>query len=414
MRDAIEELRSLTGDVQSTPLPSAEVRRRGDRDRRRRRVASAVVAAAVVTLVASGGLALAGTNTTSAPVAPATDGAAPSGTADPESRVDQIPDDFPLTAGLPRPGGDIAPFTWSDELSEPLRAVACGGDERLGVDDRRVDSRRVEMTAPDASAWRHLLLFEDEAAAERVFAEVRSHVADCAKSSPVDGGDGVSEMRWEQALRTHADTDAVVTARGLVYASGTDTRVPGRSVTEAVQVGHALLVVRFDDAASTQGDDREMLLDVTVDTLADAMCAFTDDGCGPQPAMVLAPDGLGDLRLGMSLAEVEAAGATVEQGESCSGFTAPGYRPREDAVDGFVSERDGLVAVFARPGVRTPEGIGLGSTAPQVAAAYPDARRADNGLTYVRVAPGVSYSLGIADSTVVALALVVDEQDCIG
>lgn len=413
MRDPIEELRSLARDIHSTPLPSAEIRRRGDRDRRRRRIVSAVAAAAVVTLVASGGLAIAGTDTTSAPVAPATDGGAPSGTADARPTADEIPDDFPLTAGLPRPGGDIAPFTWSDKPTEPLRAVACEGDEPLTVDDRRIDSLRVEMRAPDASAWRHLLLFEDEAAAEQAFAEAQSRGANCAEASPADGGDGVSEVRWEQEHRTHGGADDVLTVRGLVYATGTDTRVPGRNVAEVVQVGRALLVAHFDDAASTQGDDREMLLDATVDTLADAMCAFAD-GCGPAPARVIGPDGLGDLRLGMSRAEIEAAGATVGRGEGCTGFTAPGYRPREGAVDGWVSERYGLVGISARPGVRTPEGIGLGSTASQVAAAYPDAQSAGTGLTYVRVSPGVSYSIGIVDRTVVSLALVLDKQDCFG
>jgi hypothetical protein len=97
----------------------------------------------------------------------------------------------------------------------------------------------------------------------------------------------------------------------------------------------------------------------------------------PEPAaLVLGPDGLGSLELGMSLGEAEATGMLEPRagdwppGTECR----PQFRLSDDPAGTSVvwySDALGLAAIQVGEGVLTPEGIGIGSSLADVERAYP-------------------------------------------
>ncbi|MEW1839473.1 hypothetical protein AB0392_16115, partial [Nonomuraea angiospora] len=71
--------------------------------------------------------------------------------------------------------------------------------------------------------------------------------------------------------------------------------------------------------------------------------------------------------------------------------------------------------IFAAKSVKTPEGIGLGSTMTQIKKAYPGVKTAASGYPYVGV-PGNSkayYSFLLSKGKVYELALGLNTQDCV-
>ena len=78
----------------------------------------------------------------------------------------------------------------------------------------------------------------------------------------------------------------------------------------------------------------------------------------------------------------------------------------------------GLAAVFARPGDRTPQRVGLGSSLDDVRGAYPAARKGANAYWTVPVkGAGVpaEYQFGIeADGTVGEMVWTRTDQQCFG
>lgn len=186
-------------------------------------------------------------------------------------------DEEVIARGLPNPGGDVPEWTWTE--GDPLSAAACGGPEDLP--SRPVTSTRVEVSPPDENAWRHLLVFEDEQAAAAAIDQLRSSVVVCNEILGTDADDPTdpSEMRW--TLSKYDGSPAVLGIDGLVYADGTDTRVPGRKLTRAVQVGTAVLVAQLSDASSAAGEDAAAAkLTADVAGIAGQMCVFADGSCG--------------------------------------------------------------------------------------------------------------------------------------
>jgi hypothetical protein len=130
---------------------------------------------------------------------------------------------------------------------------------------------------------------------------------------------------------------------------------------------------------------------------------------------LLASDGFGHLKLGMSEAQLTAEGITlsdVQAGASCSSYTAQGSGVPAAATV-VISKAVGLTVVTPDQAVHTAEGVGAGSTKEQVLATYPEAKEEPGGI----VAPALAtseYHFRLDDTGVVQTSLMSLNQDCAG
>ena len=108
---------------------------------------------------------------------------------------------------------------------------------------------------------------------------------------------------------------------------------------------------------------------------------------------VFGPRGFDGIELGDSVAQVRAAGGRTMHG-TCSFLVLPSYEVQPTHTDGYVSDDGGVQAIFAPPGVRTAEGIGIGSTEAEVVAAYPAIGPRRHGYRVLDVDEGVQYQFG--------------------
>ena len=134
---------------------------------------------------------------------------------------------------------------------------------------------------------------------------------------------------------------------------------------------------------------------------------------------VLGPNGLGDLKLGMSQEDAYQTGMLHGyQGEdpgagfnpSCTKF---GFHDRPENLDVLISPTKGVSVIFAHQGLRTAQGIGIGSSRRELLAAYPEWSDDPNGR-WVRV-PGnanAGYAIDVRDDKVIFIGLYQNDQDC--
>lgn len=150
-------------------------------------------------------------------------------------------------------------------------------------------------------------------------------------------------------------------------------------------------------------------------------------------ALLLGPFGYGPLVLGMSKAEARATGLTegTDNGPPQCGGDGDGHllgRPAEQITDedGWLVFGDGglngdaargLAAIWAYPGMQTPEGIMLGSTRAEVEAAYPDWQVVSGdtegrGHAQVPGNPNASYRIEVQNGVVIQLSLDANDRGC--
>ncbi|MFE9204039.1 hypothetical protein [Micromonospora sp. NPDC007230] len=142
-----------------------------------------------------------------------------------------------------------------------------------------------------------------------------------------------------------------------------------------------------------------------------------------RPTLVLGPDGLGALKLGMSKKEAVATGMISNFGNlDQQAFPACPARA-EVTGDGAVvlwSTRLGVATIEAPTGVKTAEGIGVGSSRASVRQAYPSWRGIDGtpphdegrGLVPVPGNPDARYRIVVQNGKVQSITLQFARQDC--
>ena len=214
MRDPLDELENFTDPgLAMNPLPASEVRRRGTRMRRRNNALAAIGGVAAVAIIATP-LAMAATTTRTDTTPPVTN-PSPSVT-----WVQEIPDDIPLTAGMPR-------ATLEDGYEPLADADACAG---LGWSPdgppAAVDLQRVYQTENEGGWERTLAVYADEDAARQSLLDLQSRVQECAASTE-------GEVRSTEAVSSDASS--------LVYIDRI-SEAGDMFAHQVVQVGNALLL----------------------------------------------------------------------------------------------------------------------------------------------------------------------------
>lgn len=111
----------------------------------------------------------------------------------------------------------------------------------------------------------------------------------------------------------------------------------------------------------------------------------------PTDTNVFGPDGYGRLKLGMTLEQALASGE-ISPVKSASGPCVQFVLRAHPDAGGFITSTDGVVIIDAGEGMRTPEGIGIGSTVEEFKAAYPDYREGDENGLIGAPAPGSDNS----------------------
>ncbi|MFI6393317.1 hypothetical protein ACIBHY_40345 [Nonomuraea sp. NPDC050547] len=136
-----------------------------------------------------------------------------------------------------------------------------------------------------------------------------------------------------------------------------------------------------------------------------------------QTRPALGPHGYGSVKLGMTLKQATATGAVVKKlpgNGGCSGWDLKSFPTPKDSVGVYISPKVGLAAIFAAKGMKTPEGIRIGSTTKQVKAAYPRVKKDVHGF-YVTTVPGnkkAYYTFGLTRGKVTEYGIALNKQDC--
>ncbi|WP_410637862.1 hypothetical protein [Amycolatopsis sp. lyj-346] len=130
---------------------------------------------------------------------------------------------------------------------------------------------------------------------------------------------------------------------------------------------------------------------------------------------LLAADGFGKLKLGMSEADVAEEAVTlseVQAGASCTVYKAQGSGvPASASV--VISKAAGLVVVTPDVATHTAEGIGAGSSKDQILAAYPAAKE-ESGSVVAPAGAAAEYRFRLDETGVVQASLTSVTQDCAG
>lgn len=130
---------------------------------------------------------------------------------------------------------------------------------------------------------------------------------------------------------------------------------------------------------------------------------------------LLAADGFGKLKLGMSEAEVTAQAVVLsdpQAGASCTVYKAQG-RGVPAAASVVISKAAGLVVVTPDVATHTAEGIGASATKDQILAAYPAAKE-ESGDVVAPAGTAAEYRFRLGETGVVQTSLSSRTQDCAG
>lgn len=131
--------------------------------------------------------------------------------------------------------------------------------------------------------------------------------------------------------------------------------------------------------------------------------------------LTLGPNGIGPLRLGMTIAQAEATGVVKKFRSNPAGGCASAYLIAGDGDVVLHSPLKGVATIDAPGSMKTPQGIGVGSSLSAVERAYPDFKfDPDISRGYAAV-PGNSkavYRIAFRDGRVSQLTLQYRDQGC--
>jgi hypothetical protein len=141
------------------------------------------------------------------------------------------------------------------------------------------------------------------------------------------------------------------------------------------------------------------------------------------PTYKLGPTGIGPLKLGMTRAQAEATGivnkfiSPADTNSVCP-WQSTVRHPSGIGSQVYISTKLGVAIIEAAGPLKTPDGIGIGSSRADVLRAYPGFRlidgTVDNGKGFAKV-PGnsnASYHFAFQNGTVYYLVLAISNQDC--
>lgn len=135
--------------------------------------------------------------------------------------------------------------------------------------------------------------------------------------------------------------------------------------------------------------------------------------------MTIGPFGYGSLKLGMSAAQAKATGKivrkTINAPTKCSTWDLKKHRYGGDRAGLFISRKQGVATISAPGNVKTPQGIGRGSTPAQLTTAYPNLKQDALYGTFATVPgnPKASYVFLVSKNMVIGVTLILTAQDCL-
>ncbi len=259
-----------------TPLPASEVRRRGDRLRRRNRALAGVGAAAAVLVVIT-------------PLAMFADrgeraeGPSDTPTVPAAGWLTTIPEEFPLTTGLP---SGTAP------RGGPVRMTSTSAIERLSFCGRvawsptgpylveDVAGTVYTRTPTEVRGGRTLALYQDAAKATTALELIRADATSCP-SQEQNSFLGTSLAR--DVTAGGSGEESVVVTEQVLAKSGVPTGETFGSVV--VRVGNALLLTTAGSPARQAVTANALVSAVSEQDVAvvDSMCVFSLEGCSSSP-----------------------------------------------------------------------------------------------------------------------------------
>ena len=134
----------------------------------------------------------------------------------------------------------------------------------------------------------------------------------------------------------------------------------------------------------------------------------------------LGPKGYGSLKLGQTVKQAKATGAivakkSVKEGR-CTGYDLKKFRTPKDEANVYISSKLGVAAIFAGKGVKTPEGIRIGSTYKQLKKAYPRLKNEVEGVFTAKVKGNkkahYTFYLNTDTNKVASFGILLNKQDC--
>jgi len=155
---------------------------------------------------------------------------------------------------------------------------------------------------------------------------------------------------------------------------------------------------------------------------ASLLVGGTAPAAAAQAKPTFGPYGYGPVKLGMSLKKARATGAIVPKGPvkgSCTHWDLKRFPTGKDASGVIISRKEGVVGIEGRKGMKTPEGIRIGSTYKRLKKAYPRLyRRIDNAFRVDGV-PGnrnkkVFYEFTVAKGKVTHMFMGISPNRCFG